>query len=263
MSREELDYLAKQPAAHAIKDYTDLERQQITQIAQEARGNPLYNQYELEKAALTAKIGAEFADKVLLVQNDPTEVAENTRQQLLENESIRHGAPVPVSPRDNHVIHLNVLQQVISGLAKNAVGNVDAWHVMEQLAAHASDHLKAGEASNLKSQMAPYRLFLTKLASTLIKLHQTRPGFPGGAPAPAGTPPTPGTPTDTEAQAIASGPPPTVPMTPVHEAISISYKDLELSVRKQVIAKLGMTLDESDSEGPPAPPPTPPAPSSA
>lgn len=240
MSREELDYLAKQPAAHAIKDYTDLERQQITLIAQEGRGNPLYNQYELEKASLTAKIGAEFADKVLLTQNDPTEVAENTRQQLLENEAIKSGSPVPISPRDNHEVHLHVLQQVISSLAGNAVGSVDSWHLMEQLAAHASDHLKAGEAAGGNKAMAPYRLFLTKLASTLIKLHSTRPGYPGGAPAPAGAPAPGGTATPAESQAQASGPAPVVPMTPIHEAITLAYKDFPEDVKRQIEAKLGL-----------------------
>jgi hypothetical protein len=236
LSREELDYLAKQPAVSAIADYTDKERQQIALIAQEGRGNPLYNQYALEKASLIAKIGRDFAEEVLLPQNDPTEVAENEREQLMENDAMKSGVPLPVSPRDNHVIHLEVIQQTINSLVQQAVNNAPVWHFMEILAAHGSDHVKIGEQRGMQKAMQPYKIFLTKVASTLIKLHQTQPGFPGGPPAAKALgieQPNPNTPSPSASGAPAK--------TPVHEAINISYKDLPEDVKREVEALVGLT----------------------
>ena len=48
LTREELDYISHQPAIEAIADYSDKERQVIAAVTQQVRGNPLYNQRELE-----------------------------------------------------------------------------------------------------------------------------------------------------------------------------------------------------------------------
>ena len=254
LNEEELQYLANQPAVHAVKDYTDEERQQIILIAQEGKGNPLYNQLALERAKLTAVVGAKFADEVLLAQNDPTETAENEREQLMENDAMKSGVPIPVSPRDNHIIHLEVLQNTISGLAKQAVNNVPLWHYMEILAAHASDHVKAGEVRGMAAQMQPYKTFLMKLASTLIKLHQTQPGYPGGPPAAKALGVEQENPNASAASS--STPSSVVPFTPIHEAINIAYKDFPEDVKRQVEAKLGLT---PSALPPPAPAASPPA----
>src|SRR6266498_614088 len=101
MSREELDFISGQRVAETIKDFTDMERQQIVLIAQEARGNPLYNGKEMERRKLVAQIDEEFADAVLLPDNDPTVQAEQSRQQMIELDLLtRHATQIPVSPRD-------------------------------------------------------------------------------------------------------------------------------------------------------------------
>jgi len=245
LSDEEIEYLSKQPAVHTVKDFTDQERQIIAAVAQEGRGNPLYNQLALEKAKLTALLGAEFADQVLLPQNDPTETAENERAQLMENDAMKNGVPIPVSPRDNHLIHLEVVQQAITKLIPMAKGNQAVWQYMEIMAAHGSDHLKAGEAAGMKAQLQPFRIFLTKVASTLFKLHRSAGNQPGAADQ--------GQALGVDQQPEESTPTPEAPLafTPVHEAIAISYKDFPEDVKRQVEAKLGL----QPSTLPPVPPP--------
>jgi hypothetical protein len=243
MTREELDELSKQSAVETVKDYTDQERQQIALIAQEGRGNPLYNQYELERQSLTAKVNSDFADRVLLPQNDPTEQAENQREQLEENLVLSSGQPLPVSPRDNHLVHLEVLHKTIEGLIPQAVGNQKIWLMMEQLGNHAQAHLAEAEKAGYVKQAQPYKVFLTKLASTLIKLHQSVQSQPG---APVSGAPAPGT-------SVAPTGQPTVPMTPIHEAITIAYKDFPEDVKRQIEALLGL---KPSTLPPPFPAPT-------
>jgi hypothetical protein len=103
MSREELDELANKPVASSIEDLTPIQRQSIVLIAQEKKGNPLYNQRQLEVEDLNARMGADFCKRVLLADQDPTEIAEQSRMQNLEVVLLSAGQPVEVSPRDNHL----------------------------------------------------------------------------------------------------------------------------------------------------------------
>src|ERR1017187_387172 len=109
MTRPELNELANDPVAGTIQDLTPLQRQLVVSISQEKKGNPLYNQRQLELEDLQARMDSEFAGRVLLPENDPTEEAEQQRMQNLEIMLLSHGQAVPVSPRDNHLIHLTVL----------------------------------------------------------------------------------------------------------------------------------------------------------
>lgn len=172
MSREELNMLANQPAVSAVQDYSERERQQIALIAQEARGNPLYNQYELEKRQLTAKVNAEFAEAVLLPQNDPTEVAENERQQKLELLLLQNGHEVPVSPRDNHIVHMEVVRQVVGGMLEAVADNPQLTPVLAAMGAHVQAHLQAAEAAGMAPRLGEFRQWLAQLNSTLTQLVQ-------------------------------------------------------------------------------------------
>ena len=191
LSPEEVQYLSSQPAVATVADYSEAERQQIALIAAEGRGNPVYNQRELEKRSLTARVSAEFAESVLLPENDATEQAENTRQQQLESQLLQTGQQVPVSPRDNHFVHLQVLQQAISAMLEAAVEDPRVLHVMDMLSEHGVAHLDAAEAAGQGKAVAEMRAFFQKVAQTTAQLHQAEAdaaaqasGAPPGAEAP-------------------------------------------------------------------------------
>lgn len=247
MSREELDYLASQPAIEMVADYSDLQRQAVLLWTQQVRGNPAYNQVELEREAATAAVDKDFADKVVLPVNDATEVAENVRQQSTENLLLQNGHEVPVSPRDNHLIHLKVLQQSLETVAGLAAGNPKAWQIMELLTAHGMEHVGYAEKRGTPSQqIAPFRTLLTKAASTLIKLHQSVPSqASGGAPDQTGA-------AAPQGQPVGATPPEPV-YAPIHEAIAITYKDLPPDVQRQVEAKLGLNPSNLPPAAPAAP----------
>lgn len=145
MSREELDQLAEQPSVEVVKDYTDQERQKIILVATEGRGNPAYNQKELERRKVTAAVGASFAESVLMPDNDPTEVAEQTRLQRLELLLIgMTGQVVEVSPRDNHRIHLDLLKQSIESAMQQLAEAPDQASTLRAVLRHARLHVQAG-----------------------------------------------------------------------------------------------------------------------
>lgn len=173
MSREELDELAKQPVAETVRDYTELKRQQIVSIAAEARGNPLYNQKELELQKVTAQVDEEFAKKILLPDEDPTVQAEQSRLQSLELLLIiGQSAEVPVSPRDNHEVHLQVLMPVMEQTAQQAVSDPHAVQTLHALLAHAEAHYNAAvQGGTPKEALKPVSDILTKLRANMDKLN--------------------------------------------------------------------------------------------
>lgn len=179
MTREELDLLAKQPVTETIDDYTGTERQQIVLIAQEARGNPLYNQREIERRKLSAQIDDEFADAVLLPDEDPTELSEQTRLQQLELLLLAGQATqVPISPRDNHVIHLQTLLPAMESTSQTAADPDagTAQHGLEVLHAmldHANQHLQAAEATGTpKEALKEFSDIINKLNSAVEQATQ-------------------------------------------------------------------------------------------
>jgi hypothetical protein len=144
MPKEELEMLAEQPALQTIEDYTQSDAQRMMLFAQEKRNDPLYNQSRLQFRSTAAAFSAEFADDVLLPQNDPTETAENSREQLFECTILSKPLPVPISPRDNHQIHIAVLQQILVPIAAEAAKlNPDALKISLAFVKHWEDHMDA------------------------------------------------------------------------------------------------------------------------
>jgi hypothetical protein len=171
MKREELEQLAKQPSAGVVRDFTEFERMQIITIAAENKGNPLYNQKELERRSLMARVSADFADAVLMPSNDPTEEAEQSRQQQLELGPLQAAQPVPVSPRDNHEIHLTLLQPVIEGAMKVLATNPQALPVVKAMLAHGQEHVKVAlQQKNPAVNVSGFAAFLAEVANRLTQL---------------------------------------------------------------------------------------------
>jgi len=140
MTREELNKLAECPVASTVADFTPAQRQQIAVIAAENAGNPLYNARKLEEYKLTALINADFAKDVLLPENDPTEQAEQTRQQQLELLALLDGKPVPVSRRDNHAIHIETVLAIGTSSLEDIQDPGKASAVIKALVQHVQEH---------------------------------------------------------------------------------------------------------------------------
>jgi hypothetical protein len=208
MSRPELDELANHPVAGTVKDLTPIQRQLLVSIAGEKKGNPLYNQRQLELEDLTARVSPEFAERVLLPDNDPTETAEQDRMQNLEMILLSHGQPVPVSPRDNHMIHLNIIMPALEQAAGQVMQGQLTTEVLEAMIAHVNEHYNAALSQGTKKHLlAKVKQLLDQAGDALAKLKQIdqqaaqiaqqhqdlqngAPPAPGAAMAPPPTPPT-------------------------------------------------------------------------
>lgn len=171
MTRKELDELANQPVAETIRDLTPLERQMRVAIVAEKRGNPFYDQRALEIEDLSARADPDFLEKVLLPINDPTEEAEQIRLQLLEVVVLSGGQPVPVSPRDNHMIHLQTLMPTAEQLAGQVTKGEFSTASLEAVINHIQAHFDAANSAGApKEVLKEVGDFLTKAAPVLAQL---------------------------------------------------------------------------------------------
>lgn len=110
MSEEEMVMLANTSPTATILDFTDQKRNQIIAFTSTKVGNPLYNQTELERIQASAAIGEDLAEALIIPAEDQTILAEASRQQMMELNSLEQGVQIPVSRRDNDMIHMEVLR---------------------------------------------------------------------------------------------------------------------------------------------------------
>jgi len=173
MSREELDMIAARPSAQVVSDLTELERQKIILVAEQNQGNVLVNQTELKRRQLTAQINEQFAESVLMPENDPVQAAEQTRGQQLENILLTQGTDVPVSPRDSHRLHLDMLwpniDQTMQGLLTDPEGTEP---LLNTLLKHARNHVQLGIAAGGEESFAGDQQKLNVIAERLAALKQ-------------------------------------------------------------------------------------------
>lgn len=171
MTREELDELAASPVAETVRDLTPAERQLVVAVAAEKKGHPLYNQRALEVEDLTARLSREFADRVLLPENDPTETVEQQRLQQMELAILTQGQPVPVSPRDNHEVHLAMLMPFAIEMGKGVLSGQVGTALLEVVAAHIGEHYnRALSAGVPKEKLSRANDFLKQAGQALEQL---------------------------------------------------------------------------------------------
>lgn len=168
MTEEEIEELRMSPVAGTIVDLTPIERQMVVALAQEKAGNPLYNQRQLQVEDVTARLGTEFAERVILPVEDPTEEVEQTTKQQLEFTLLAMGQPVGVSPRDNDEVHLKVLMPSVEQLAGQIMQGQMETAGLEASIAHITEHVNAAQAKGVPKEALQQAMELVKKAGAAL-----------------------------------------------------------------------------------------------
>jgi hypothetical protein len=184
MTPEELDYLRLQPALESVDDFTQNEAQMVVAFADSERGNPLFDQQKLTFRKTAAMFGDDFARDVIIDAEDQTVVAEATRVQMLENLALSTARPVPVSPRDNHRVHIDTATAELGALAQALGTNPEqVLPAVEAFLTHISEHINAAVQSGVpEKEFAEDIAGLKQLAAQVgqIKAEVEASAQPGG-----------------------------------------------------------------------------------
>lgn len=110
----------------------------------EFRGDPKIDQDELYQRRISSVLDADAAESLIIDGEDQTKQIEAARQQEIELTTILTGKPVPVSPRDNHEIHIEFLLKDIGTKvqAQAANFNPDEIPILKLELQHVEEHLK-------------------------------------------------------------------------------------------------------------------------
>jgi hypothetical protein len=171
LTAEEIEYLASVPAMTTIQGWTNVERQLIVLACSEARGVPVYDQRKVEVAKVTAQVGQELADDLILSENDPTLTAEQVRLQTMENHALLDGAEIPVSPRDAHMLHLQTLMPIIGSSVEEAMQNPAALTSLNGFVVHARAHVEMGKQSAIPGIEA-FDEAITQIEKAIVQVQQ-------------------------------------------------------------------------------------------
>jgi hypothetical protein len=85
---------------------------------------------------------------------------------------LMQGQPVPVSPRDNHEIHLSILMPIAEQQASAMMEGQSHTAIFETLVAHINEHANNWEAQGApKDKIKPVLDFLKKAGPEIANLH--------------------------------------------------------------------------------------------
>jgi hypothetical protein len=154
--------MAYSPASQLLQDTAPQDNVVLDTLITRYMGNPSVNQDELIKLDWSRKLGETTANAVILPKDQVEALQiEATRQQVIELQSIIAGQDVPVSPRDNDIVHLDTMMQKLMPVVSNVpAGSLPPEGVAPLAKAmdHFSKHIQAAEAKGGdKKAIAKYK----------------------------------------------------------------------------------------------------------
>jgi len=154
--------MAYSPASQLLQDTTPQDNVILDSLIQRYTGNPNVNQDELLKLDWSRKLGETVANSVILPKDQVEAIAiEATRQQVLELQAIIAGQDIPVSPRDNDIVHLDTMSQKLMPVIANVPrGGLTQEAIAPLMAAmkHYVGHITAAEQKGaMPKQTQKYR----------------------------------------------------------------------------------------------------------
>jgi hypothetical protein len=118
ISDDEIKIWRETPASPLAHTADAVTAQGVSVVLQKYAGNPNVDQGKVIQRDIENTVGAELAQEFFIPTADQTIVAEARRMQLIEsNTMLTAGIEVPVSPRDNHLIHGATLQELLTSVA--------------------------------------------------------------------------------------------------------------------------------------------------
>ncbi len=223
LSKDEIRMLRDSPVTGYSHVSDSIIQAGIGLVAQQYRGDPRVDQEFLLRRDIEGKVGPEAAEKLVVPGIDQTVQAEAARMQIMESTTMtQSGIQIPVSPRDNHLVHGSTVQQILTQFAAPAIGNVATFTDAVQKATtlnldHLASHLifakqqgldKTDEFKQLDQFYQGFKKQFTQAvqAVTQIKVAMDAAAAHSGLPAaPAGTPP--GSPAPASAAPVSTGQP--------------------------------------------------------
>jgi 2-oxo-4-hydroxy-4-carboxy--5-ureidoimidazoline (OHCU) decarboxylase len=161
MTEQEIKILRSAPSTGYAHTDDAIVAQGILAVAKMYANNPNVDQVVLTQRGVEALAGPDAAKALVIPGADQTITAEAVRMQISEVTSMKSlQIPVPVSPRDNHLIHGQVCMQMLqkAGQSLSSLETFDqAAKPTELLINHFAEHLAGYLAQGNPSQNQQFK----------------------------------------------------------------------------------------------------------
>lgn len=156
---DEIKVWRESPASPLAHNTDAAVAQGVSVVVQKYAGNPNIDQPKLIQKDIENIVGSELAQELFIPTADQTLVAEARRLQLMEsNTMLATGLEVPVSPRDNHLVHGATIQELLTQFAAPALSQPNPQPNILKAAElnlnHLLAHLQLGAAQGLNRDPA-------------------------------------------------------------------------------------------------------------
>lgn len=156
---DEIKVWRESPASPLAHNTDAAVAQGVSVVVQKYAGNPNIDQPKLIQKDVENIVGSELAQELFIPTADQTLVAEARRLQLIEsNTMLATGLEVPVSPRDNHLVHGATIQELLTQFAAPALSQPNPQPNILKAAElninHLLAHLQLGAAQGLNRDPA-------------------------------------------------------------------------------------------------------------
>lgn len=135
-------------------------------------GHPNIRQTELITRDIASKVGYNVAQELIIPEEDNTITSEGTRQQLMELQTLLVGESLPVSPRDNDKVHMNVIIQkakpVMQSLAQGGATE-ETLAALGNVMTHFDAHLNGARAKGMQDSQLKDELAFSEMTRQLIE----------------------------------------------------------------------------------------------
>lgn len=167
------------PLAHTADAVT---AQGVSIVLQKYAGNPNVDQSKVIQRDIENTVGAELAQEFFIPVADQTIQAEAKRMQIMEsNTMLTAGIDVPVSPRDNHLIHGQTVQELLTAVAAPVLSQPNPPPQILKAAElnlnHLLSHLQIGSAMGLMKdpnfrELEKFALGFKKQLTQVIQINE-------------------------------------------------------------------------------------------
>jgi hypothetical protein len=154
ISDDEIKTWRTSPASPLAHTADSALAQGVSMVAQKYAGNPNVDMSKLIQRDVENIVGAELALEFLVPNPDQTIQSEAQRMQLIESSIMTSSQmDIPVSPRDNHLVHGQTVQQLLTQYAAPVLGKPnpppEVLKAAELNLNHLMAHLQIGESMGL------------------------------------------------------------------------------------------------------------------
>lgn len=171
LTPEEIFDLSMKPSNELTENRID-NPQALAQVGSQWATNSSFNLMEYMKDSIGATLGNAAADRYVIPNQDNTLQVEGVRLQLMELDSILQGTPIPVSPRDDDMSHMGVIegktQEYFHQLSTTPIPQ--ALALAQNILKHHGDHMAAAKTKGAKdADLAQHKKWYETVATLVSK----------------------------------------------------------------------------------------------